>query len=77
MAKIYVKFGYPISEEEQELLSERAIKRDCSVEAELCAGFEYLLNSLISRKGKDKFFDLIFLVASQRQVIAPKVSFDT
>jgi hypothetical protein len=77
MAKIYVKFGYPVSEEEQELLSERAIERDCSIEFELCAGFEYLLNSLINRKGKDKFFDLIFFVASQRQVIVPKVSFDT
>jgi hypothetical protein len=27
MAKINVKFGYPISEEEQELLSEKAIER--------------------------------------------------
>lgn len=77
MAKINVKFGYPISEEEQELLSERAIERDCSIEFELCAGFEYLFNSMINRKGKDKFFDLIFLIASKRQVIAPRASFNT
>jgi hypothetical protein len=77
MGKINVKFGYPISLEEQELLSERAIERDCSIELELCAGFEYLLNAMINRKGKDKFFDLIFLIASKRQVIAPRASFNT
>ena len=75
MGKINIKFGYPISDEEQELLCERAIEGDCSVETELCAGFERLLNSLNIRKGKDNFFDLIFLVASQKQVISPRVSY--
>ncbi len=77
MGKINIKFGHPISEEEQELLSERAIERDCSIETELCAGFEYLLKSLINRAGKDKFFDLIFLVITGKQAISPKVSFKT
>lgn len=75
MGKINVKFGHPTSLEEQELLSERAIDRDCSIEAELCAGFEYLLNSLINRAGKDKFFDLIFLVITGKQAKSPMVSY--
>ena len=77
MAKINVKFGYPTSLEEQELLSERAIERDCSIEAELCAGFEYLLNSLNNRKGKENFFDLIFLVIAEKQTMSPRVSYGT
>ncbi|MBU3580396.1 hypothetical protein ICN19_00015 [Polynucleobacter sp. AP-Capit-er-40B-B4] len=77
MGKINVKFGYPISLEEQELLSEKAIERGCSIEAELCGGFEYLLNSLINRPGKDKFFDLIFLVITGKQAKSPKASSGT
>ena len=77
MGKINVKFGHPTSLEEQELLSERAIERGCSIETELCAGFEYLLNSLINRAGKDKFFDLIFLVITGKQAKSPMVSYGT
>ena len=77
MGKINVKFGYPSSIEEQELLSDRAIKGDCSIEAELCTGFEYLLKYLNNRKGKENFFDLIFLVITERQAISPTVSYES
>ena len=77
MGKICIKFGYPTSLEEQELLSVRAIERDCSIEAELCEGFKCLLNSLNNRKDKENFFDLIFLVIAEKQVMSPRVSFDT
>jgi hypothetical protein len=77
MGKINIKFGHPTSLEEQELLSERAILNDFSIEAALCFEFRRLLDSLNARKHKDNFFDLIFLVITQRQAISPKISFDT
>lgn len=75
MGKINIKFGYPTSLEEQELLSERAIENNCSIETALCFEFRRLLDSLISRKDKNSFFDLIFLVISERSVISPRVGF--
>lgn len=77
MGKINLKFGYPTSIEEQELLSDRAITNDCTIEIELCLGFKRLLNSLNRRKGKENFFDLIFFLISEIEVVSPKVSFDT
>jgi hypothetical protein len=76
MAKINIKFGYPTSWEELDLLSDRAVNNDCSIETALCFEFECLLDSLCKRKGKDNFFDLVFLVATQRQVVSPKIHFD-
>jgi len=75
VGKINIKFGYPTSLEEQELLSERAIENNCSIETALCFEFRRLLDSLISRKDKNSFFDLIFLVISERSVISPRVGF--
>ena len=77
MGKIFIKFGYPSSIEEQEKLSERAVFYDCSVEESLCYEFKCIVDSLIKRKGKENFFDLVFLVASQRHVICPKASSST
>jgi hypothetical protein len=73
MTKINIKFGYPISLEEQELLSERAVEKDCSVERALCFEFAWIANSLLKRKEKENFFDLVFFVISKRKVIAPKI----
>ena len=77
MGKIKIKFSYPNSSEEQDLLSERAIRNDCSIEAELCLGFKCLLDSLNRRKGKENFFDLIFLVIAEQQAMSPRVSYGT
>lgn len=77
MGKINIKFGYPNSFEEQELLSERAILNDCSIETAICFEFSRLLDSLNSRKPKENFFDLIFLVITERQAICPEISFGT
>jgi hypothetical protein len=77
MGKINLKFGYPTSIEEEELLSERAIKNDCTVEVELCLGFERLLETLNKRKGNENFFDLIFFLISEIEVQSPKISYDT
>ena len=77
MGKINIKFGYPTSLEEQELLSDRAILNDCTIETTLCFEFERLLDLLNARKPKENFFDLIFLVITHRQAISPKISFDT
>jgi len=76
MGKIKIKFGYPTSIEEQEMLSERAIENDCSIETALCFEFKYLLHSFIKRKDKN-FFDLVFLVIAEKEVISPRISFDT
>jgi len=77
MGKIHIKFGHPTSLSEQELLSDRAIENDCSIEAALCFEFGCILDSLIAKKDKDKFFDLIFLVIVQRSSISPKITFGT
>ena len=77
MGKINIKFGYPTSLEEQELLSDRAILNDCSIETALCFEFGRLLDSLNARKPKENFFDLIFLVITERQAICPEISFST
>jgi hypothetical protein len=47
MTKIAIKFGYPSSIEEQELLSQRAVEKDCSVEHALCFEFGRLADSLV------------------------------
>ena len=77
MGKILIKFGYPTSLEEQERLSDRAILNDCSIEAALCFEFGRLLDSLNARKPEENFFDLIFLVVTERQAICPEISFST
>lgn len=77
MAPINIKFGYPTSTEEQERLSERAIANGCSLEYALCFEFERLLDFLATRKGEESFFDLVFLVISEKSKTAPKVSFGT
>jgi len=74
MGKIKIKFGYPTSIEEQEMLSERAIENDCSIETALCFEFKYLLHSFIKRKDKS-FFDLVFLVIVEKEVRSPRISF--
>ena len=74
MGKIFIKFGFPSSIEEQEKLSERAVFYDCSVEESLCYEFKCIIDSLVKRKDKENFFDLVFLVAAQRHVICSKAS---
>lgn len=76
MGKINIKFGYPTSSEELDLLSDRAVNNDCSVETALCFEFGCLLDSLSKKKEKENFFDLVFFVAAQRKVVAPKIHFD-
>jgi len=76
MGKIKLKFGHPTSIEEQELLSERAIEKDCSIETALCFEFKFLLDSFTKRKDKS-FFDLVFLVIAEKEVRSPRISFDT
>lgn len=76
MGKIRLKFGHPTSTEEQELLSERAIEKDCSIETALCFEFKFLLDSFNKRKDKS-FFDLVFLMIAEREVRAPRISFGT
>jgi hypothetical protein len=77
MERIHIKFGYPTSLEEQDLLSDRAIFNDCSIETALCFEFGRLLDSLNARKPKENFFDLIFLVITQKQAASPNISFGT
>ena len=77
MGKIKIKFGYPTSIEEQDRLSNRAIRNDCSIETELCHSFRYSIDSLGIRKGKENFFDLVFLVITDKEVRSPAISFNT
>lgn len=77
MGKINVKFGYPTSLEEQDRLSERAVRNDCSIVTELCLGFKCSLDSLNKRKGRENFFDLVFFVITEKEVRSPAISFDT
>lgn len=77
MGKINLKFGYPSSIEEQELMSERAIRNDCSIETEVCLGFKRLLDSLNRRKGGENYFDLIFFLIVEKELRSPRISFDT
>lgn len=77
MGIIHIKFGYPTSTEGQELLSNRAVENDCSVEHALCFEFECLTDHLVKPKNNENFFDLVFLIASQKQVISPKVTYSS
>lgn len=77
MGLINIRFGYPSSLEEQELLSSRAIENDCSIEAALCFEFKSLLNFLVTKKDGDNFFELIFLVITQKAKTAPGIKFGT
>lgn len=77
MGKIRIKFGYPGSIEELNLLSERAIRNNYSIESELCLGFKCLLDSLNRRKGEENYFDLIFFLIVEKELRSPRISFDT
>jgi hypothetical protein len=74
MSRIAIRFRYPSSIPEQELLSQRAVEKDSSVEHALCFEFGRLAESLAKPKGRENFFDLVFLIASKKQVISPKVT---
>lgn len=77
MAKIAIKFGYPVSFQEQELLSVRAVENDCSLEWALCYEFRRILDGLQSRKSGNNFFDLIFFLSSGEHVRSPSLDFGT
>jgi hypothetical protein len=74
MAIIRVKFGHPITPKGQENISERAIEEDCTLDEALCKAFNKLASFLAKPKGSENFFDLVFLMASQKQVISPKAT---
>lgn len=74
MAIIRVKFGHPITSNGQENISERAIEEDCSLDEALFGAFEKLATFLVKPKGNENFFDLAFLIASQKQVMSPKAT---
>lgn len=74
MAIIRVKFGHPLTSKGQENISEWAIEHDCTLDEALFGAFEKLATFLVKPKGNENFYDLAFLIASQKQVISPKVT---
>ncbi len=78
MPKIEIRFGSLLPTQFEEILNKRAIDWNCSFEFTFLESFQYLMEgSLLKRKKGESYFDLAFLIALDRSVIAPKAKFDT
>ena len=74
MAILRIKFAHPLTLKGQQNISDWAIENDCSLDEALFLVFEKLAKFLVKPKGNENFFDLTFLITSQKQVISPKVT---
>jgi hypothetical protein len=76
---IEVQFGNSINSKFEEVINERAIEWNCSFELAYNHSFKNLLNNVLLKKNKDgeDYFDLSFLVISEKRVLVPKVKFST
>jgi hypothetical protein len=74
MSKIEIHFGGLVTLKFEEILNKRAIDWNCSFEFVFLESFQYLLENTLL-KGKENYFDLVFLMLSERNVRAPKAKF--
>jgi hypothetical protein len=77
MPKIEIRFGNLVPSEFEEILNKRAIDWNCSFEFTFLESFRYLMeNTLLKQKKGENYFDLAFLILSERRVRAPRANFD-
>lgn len=78
MSKIEIRFGSLIAPKFEEILNKRAIDWNCSFEFTFLESFQYLMeDTLLKRKEKANYFDLVFLMLSEKSVRAPRAKFDS
>jgi hypothetical protein len=78
MSKIEIHFGGLIAPKFEEILNKRAIDWNCSFEFTFLESFQYLMeDTLLRRKEKSNYFDLVFLILSEKNVRAPRARFDS
>lgn len=78
MPKIEIRFGNLLPSEFEEILNKRSIDWNCSFEFTFLESFRYLIeNTLLKQKKGENYFDLAFLMLSERSVRAPRANFDS
>ena len=77
MPKIEIRFGNSIAREFEDFIANKAIEWDCSFDLAYTHSFKNLLANTLLKKNKDgeTYYDLAFLIASEKHVIPPKVKF--
>lgn len=78
MSKIEVRFGGLVAPRFEEILNKRAIDWNCSFEFTFLESFQYLMEcTLLKRRERENYFDLVFLMLSERYVRAPRAKYDS
>jgi len=77
MSKIEIRFGGLVAPKFEEVLNKRAIDWNCSYEFTFLESFQYLIEcTLLKRKKAENYFDLVFLMLSEKYVRAPRAKCD-